>query len=201
MNELQKIIYDLIEEGIAARAHFQTWWALRNLALPKYYKVMNDYGYVDFFHASNSGHYKLIFIALSKIYDRDPRTSGLRSLKAALAEAGCSDLESYVDTNLALHENLVARVSKIRSQSIAHNQKDLPRTKVYKINGVTPNQIRLLIEDTCKVINHVGRELGLNNLIFDSDRGERAVLNLLETLEKGRTSEQVGYRLNQRSAR
>ena len=84
MDDLDKVIRDLIDEGIAAKAHFQTWWALRNVALPTYYETMNHYEYVDFFHASNSGHYKLISISLSKIFDPDAKTSGIRSLKNAL---------------------------------------------------------------------------------------------------------------------
>jgi hypothetical protein len=56
---LHKIISDLIEEGKSAKAHFQIWWTLLNLALPDYYETMNDMEYVDFFHAINSGNYKL----------------------------------------------------------------------------------------------------------------------------------------------
>ena len=84
MTGARGITEHLIEEGIAARAHFQVWWALRNLALPRLLPAMNDLNYVDFFHASNSGHYKLFFIALSKIFDRDDRVAGIRELKKAL---------------------------------------------------------------------------------------------------------------------
>jgi hypothetical protein len=57
MSEARAITEHLIEEGIAARAHFQVWWALRNLALPRFLPAMDHSAYVDFFHASNSGHY------------------------------------------------------------------------------------------------------------------------------------------------
>ncbi len=183
---LSKIIGDLIDEGAAARAHFQVWWTLRNLALPDYYKTMNHKEYVDFFHASNSGHYKLFFIALSKIFDPDAKTSGIRSLKIALGDAGRADLKNYVESEMANLTTLVQKVMKIRNQSVAHNQTDLPRRKVYKINGVSANQIRELIEKTSKVINHVAHQLGISNTIFESDRAERATLQLLATLQKGR---------------
>ena len=86
MPALNKIVTDLIEEGIASKAHFQTWWALRSLALPDYLDTMNDLEYVDFFHASNSGHYKLIFVTLSKIYDIDPKTSQVNSIEKSRTE-------------------------------------------------------------------------------------------------------------------
>ena len=75
MSEALNILADLSDEGGAARAHFHTWWALRNLALPDFYETMSDYTYVDFFHASNAGHYKLFFLALSKIFAREQDNS------------------------------------------------------------------------------------------------------------------------------
>lgn len=81
MSTARVITEELIEEGMAARAHFQVWWTLRNLALPQYLSTMNNLDYVDFFHASNSGHYKLFFISLSKIFDRDDRVSGVKALR------------------------------------------------------------------------------------------------------------------------
>lgn len=184
---LNKIIRDLIDEGTAAKAHFQVWWALRNVALPDYYETMNHKEYVDFFHASNSGHYKLIFIALSKIFDPDEKTSGIRSLKKALEDTGRPDLKRYVESEMANLATLVQKLMKIRNQSVGHNQTDLSRVKVYKINGVSPNQIRDLIEKTCKVINHVAHQLGISNTIFESTRAEQATLKMLETLRRGRT--------------
>ncbi|SEI14731.1 hypothetical protein SAMN05192544_102599 [Paraburkholderia hospita] len=42
MTSARDITLRLIEEGISARAHFQIWWTLRNVALPKYLPAMND---------------------------------------------------------------------------------------------------------------------------------------------------------------
>ena len=83
------------------------------------------------------------------------------------------------------HLEIVQRVMVIRNKSVVHNEHGLTRSKVYEINGVTPNQLRDLIDVTCKSINEAASGLGLNNLIFDGDRAERATLNMLETLAKG----------------
>lgn len=183
---INKIVRDLIEEGIAANVHFQTWWALRNLALPEYYDTMNDFEYVDFFHASNAGHYKLFFIALSKIFDPDAKTSGIRGLKLALDVAGKTDLREYVETELANDSFVVAKIMKIRNQSVGHNQADMTRQKVYNVNGVTPDQIRDIIKKTSSVINHVAQKLDISDTIFESDRAEQATLKMLRALKAGR---------------
>ena len=187
MSDARAIIEVLIEEGTAARAHFQVWWALRNLAIPRFLPTMNNLEYVDFFHASNAGHYKLFLLALSKIFDRDTRVSGFRKLRRALNDEGRNDLAKYIGKQLNPLRKHITAIMGIRSQSLVHNEQALPRTKVYQINGVTPNQIRALIDKTAETINYVARELGITNTIFESDRGERATIRMLETLERGNT--------------
>ena len=185
--EARAIATTLIEEGIAARAHFQVWWALRNKALPRFYDAMNNLEYVDFFHASNAGHYKLFLLALSKIFDRDTRVAGLSELRRALSDEGRNDLVDYIERSLSpLHDRIKA-IMGIRSQSLVHNERALCRGQVYEINGITPNQIRELIDVTCGTINHVASELGISNTIFDSDRSESATMKMLEALERGNT--------------
>lgn len=187
MSDARAIIEVLIEEGIAARAHFQVWLALRNLAIPRFLPTMNNLEYVDFFHASNAGHYKLFLLALSKIFDRDTRVSGLRELRRALNDEGRNDLAKYIGKQLNPLRKHITAIMGIRSQSLVHNERALPRTKVYQINGVTPNQIRALIDKTAETINYVARELGITNTIFESDRGGRATIRMLERLERGNT--------------
>jgi hypothetical protein len=176
-----------MEEAGAARAHFHTWWALRNLALPDHLAPMNNHEYVDFFHVSNSGNYKLFFVALSKIYDRDDRTAGISKLKEELIKVDHSDVADEVTKRVGAHEQLVRKILNIRNKSISHNQADIPREKVYKINDVTPDEIRELIDVTCETINYVSKALGKSNVISGPERYERAVLNMLEALGRGQT--------------
>src|SRR6478672_3133902 len=127
MSTARNITSQLIEEGIAARGHFQVWWALRNLALPKYYPAMNKADYVDFFQASNSGHYKLFLLALAKIFDRDDRVAGISELKRALREAGRRDLAMRVVRELKPIEPLVKKIMSIRNKSLVHNEHSISR--------------------------------------------------------------------------
>ena len=189
MSKMVKIANILIEEGIAARGHFQVWWALRHKALPRFYETMNNYEYVDFFHASNAAHYKAFFLALSKIFDRDTRVAGLEEFRKALTESGRADLADYIKQRLSPFHGKIKAVLGIRNRSLAHNERALPREKVYEINGITFNEISELIDVTCRTINHVSGELGINNTIFESDRGISATLRMLEILEQGNIQE------------
>lgn len=176
----------LIEEGINARAHFQVWWALRNRALPKYHATMSDFDHVDFFHAANAGHYVLFFLALAKIFDRDNRVAGIKELKRALRAEGLKATALQIAKELKPFESQVKCVMSIRNRSVVHNEHAINRSKVYEVNGITPNQLRDLINAACGAINGAARDLEIRNTIFDSDRAERATLRMLETLQQGR---------------
>jgi hypothetical protein len=186
MSDLNSVLLSIIEECKAANAHFQVWWALRSLALPAYYDTMNECKYVDFFHANNSGHYKLFYIALSKIYDRDERASGIRELKKRLDENGYAELATFVNNELTPMTEIVKKIKTIRNQSIVHNQADLPRKTVYKKNQITPNQIREVISKTIQVLNVVSDGVGVKDPIFENERLVEATIEMLKTLEKGR---------------
>ena len=187
MSRAKKIAELLIEEGISARAHFQIWWVLRSKALPTYLDTMNDYKHVDFFLVSGSGNYKLFFLSLSKIFDRDPRVAGISEFKRALRDEGYGSAALRIAKDLKVIEPYVKAVMGIRNRSLVHNEHAISRTKVYTVNGITPNQLRSVIEIVCESINLAARELGISNTIGDSDRFERATLNMLARLESGRT--------------
>ncbi len=189
MSESIEIAKVLIEEGIAARGHFQVWWALRNLALPRFYETMNNHEYVDFFHAANSSNYKVFILSLSKIFDRDTRVAGLSELRRSLNEEGKPELAEHIEQKLCPFHGRIMAVLGIRNQSLVHNERALPREQAYQISGITPNEISELIDTTCMAINHVATELGINNAIFKSNRGVRATLKMLEVLERGNTQQ------------
>lgn len=185
MSTARQITRILIEEGTKARAHFQIWWTLRNLALPDYHSVMSQFRYVDFFHAANSGHYVLFWLALSKIFDRDDRVAGMSELRRALTSEGLQSSATRVEKALLPYQSHVQRIMAIRNRSVVHNEYALPRHRVYSLSGIKPDEIRDLIEVTCNTINGVARDLSMSDVIFDSNRAQEATLRMLETLRKG----------------
>lgn len=188
MASSHEIIHALVEEGNVAKAHCQVWWALRNLALPKFYPDMNDESVRLFFHASNSGHYKLMFIALGKICDSDSRASGLRSLKDALRREGQATLAGQLEADLAPISTLVEKVLLLRNRTIVHNEQDLSREQAYKLNGgVNANEVRQVINSLGEAINSAAEAIGYPNRVAVGDGFERATLKLLEMLRAGQS--------------
>ena len=181
-----QILQHLIDETNAVRAHYQVWWALRNLALPDFYDTMKDVRYVQFFHASNSGHYKLVFVALGKIYDSDTRSAGIRELKAALRAEGHSSVADKLEADLASATSLVARLLTIRNRTVLHNELSISREQVYQFGGgIKANEIRDLIETTTYAINSVADALGYSSRVSAGRPYESATLAMLERLHRG----------------
>lgn len=186
MTSALKILDHLIEEANAARAYFQVWWALRNLALPEFYDTMNDSKLVQFFHASNSGHYKLIFVALSKIYDSDTRSAGIAELKNTLRAEGRDDVADKLEADLAAVTSHVQRILGIRNRTVLHNEHSIDRAKVYEINGIKTDEIWDLIDKTSEAINSVAHALRHPFRVSVSRPYETATLAMLEQLRRGR---------------
>ncbi|MBB6186664.1 hypothetical protein [Rhodanobacter sp. MP7CTX1] len=180
-----KILGHLIDEANAARAHFQVWWALRNLALPEFYDTMNDSKYVQFFHASNSGHYKLVFVALGKIYDSDTRAAGIAELKSALRAEGRADVADKVQRDLASMNAHVQRILGIRNRTVLHNEHALERAIVYEMHGIQPDEIWELIDATSEAFNVAAEALGHSFRVSASKSYEAATLAMLEQLQRG----------------
>jgi hypothetical protein len=181
------LLETLMDDATAARAHFHVWWSLRHIALPEFRRTMSDYSYVDFFHASNAGHYKLIFIALAKIFDRSNGATGLKKLAAQLRRDGRPQDATLVDELESRYSEQIKRIMAIRNKSIGHNEMATPRHQVYRDNPIAPNQIRELIDAVCALLNTITRRAGNTTVISDPDRYERAVLAMLKRLRDGET--------------
>lgn len=181
-----EILQHLIDETNVARAHYQVWWALRNLALPEFYDTMNDHRYVRFFHASNSGHYKLIFVALGKIYDSDTRSAGIRELKTALRADMHASVAEKLDADLSAATSQVSRLLTIRNRTVLHNEHSILREQVYQLDGgIKANEIWDLIETTTQAINSVADALGYSFRVSVGKPYEGATMAMLERLRRG----------------
>jgi hypothetical protein len=194
MDELEHILGRVSDSIAAAQAYYQIWFTLRgeNKALPDYYKDMNDYRYVDFFHAINAGTYKLMFIEFGCLFDTDDRSTSIRSLKEKLNEINRKDLSSYIEKELTGYEKLVSNLITIRSKLMAHKEIGAFSEDVHKENGVVPNEIGKLINTCASLINHIDEEVyGSNGYLLCSAstlRYERATFSMLKVLKKGRNS-------------
>jgi len=115
MDEIRYLLRRMADSANAAQAHYQIWFTLRGdgKALPEYLDDMNDSRYVDFFHANNAGHYKLMYIELGCLFDTDSRSASFRNLKTSLGERGYNPIIEKIDDALSQYTNLVSSILTI----------------------------------------------------------------------------------------
>jgi len=192
MEELRKLLMRMADTANAAQAHYQIWLTLRgeDKALPEFYKDMNDHRYVDFFHANNSGNYKLIYIELGCLFDSDTRTASFRNLKCLLEENGFSEIVNRINISLAPYGELISNAKTIRSKLIAHKELLASSETIHQENAVIPNEIGKLLNICCALINEIDAELFGNNgclIATVTNRFEKATFAMLEVLKNGRS--------------
>ncbi|MCY4394584.1 MAG: hypothetical protein OXC10_05565 [Rhodospirillaceae bacterium] len=188
--ELRKAVHRVREEASAARSFFHTWNAL-NLAQGEtpLRATMNDYRYVDFFITSMEGNFRLFFLSLRKIFDRDKYndrdTIGLPFLAKKLEDAGHCDLARAISEITSGNSCLIEKIRRVTNKSIAHS--DLASTsEIFESASITPNQVEALIDASCGLLNTIGERMGLPNRISEGERDDRAVRHLLKTLHDSR---------------
>lgn len=191
MGDIRTLLTRMADSANAARAHYQIWFTLRGKgkALPEYYQDMNDYRYVDFFHANNAGHYKLLFIELGCLFDTDTRAASMRNLKQALIHSNRADIVKRIDVALQAYSDLVSGVLTVRSKLIAHKEIGSISENVHAQIGIIPDEVGKLIDVSCILINNIYEELfGVMQPIAGvTNRYEKATYELLKVLRKGRS--------------
>ncbi|WP_299599676.1 hypothetical protein [uncultured Microbulbifer sp.] len=191
--ELQECFANVKDSVNAALGHYQIWFTLRGKgkAIDEYLSVMNDYRYVDFFHAANIAHYKLMFIETGCIFDTDDRADRCMRLKELMIENGFRELAAKFDTNLKPFRKLVSNILTVRSKLIAHKESNVEPADLYGKHGIKPDDIKALLNELSELMGNL--ESLMNNgaswsSVGPTDRWENATYGLLEVLREGRNS-------------
>lgn len=188
---LRNILYKVIDSHTAATAHYQIWFTLRNRALPDYFKTMNNQDYLDFFDASNSGSFKLMFIEIGNLFDSDLRSSSISNLKKSLIEYGFLRFKDNIENNLKLHSKLVHNIISIRNKLMAHKDIDADSDALFEKHGIIPDEIKKLLFDLGlalqKIEHHINNDSSFTRVCLNNRFGD-ATINLLKTLKKGSVS-------------
>lgn len=188
--ELRQILARVREEASAARSFFHTWKAL-DLARSetRLCATMNDSRNVDFFITSMEGNFRLFFLSLRKLFDkekyRDRDTVGFVFLTKRLEKAGYLDFAREISETITVNNDIINKICQITNRSIAHN--DLVSTgAIFESASITHEEVETLIDTTCEILNAISERVGLPNRIAEGERDERAVRHLLITLHDSR---------------
>lgn len=176
-----KILSDLIDSAIEAKAHYQVWWALAHHARPRFVKGMNRFP--DFIIATQRAHYDSMIIHLAHLFDKHPTASSIYRYLCLSQETIPNEDVKLLEKQLEPYTQVIKSVIIIRNNTVAHKNVGMTEHQVFKLAGITPDQVSNLINSVVSVIEALRRAKGWVNGIFDSDRYSRATLGVLAALE------------------
>ena len=191
MNELEEIIRRMADALNAARASFQVWKSLRS-SEPRSKRLrcqLNVPGFVDFIHAANSAHYKIIFLELGCLFDSDPRSASIRRLKEELELAHLQHLVQLVDDKLSSRSEIVKGIHLIRSRLIAHRDVGAQSDEIHKQAKIAPDMLDTLIKELTELLNEIAKELKVqpNPIVSITDRFADATYELGNIVDSRRS--------------
>jgi hypothetical protein len=175
-----KVLFDLLESTIEARAHWQTWWALVSVAKPKYVARMNHFS--DFFQISEHAHFNSVFINLAHLFDKRRDVSSVERYLGLAKDLYPAGERQELRSRLSVHAAALAGVLEIRNNLIAHKNAGQNEKEIFAKAGVTPDQIAALLNETVALINLFAKREGWDNRIPSSNRYSNATLGILDSL-------------------
>ena len=123
-----KILSDLVDSAIAAKTHYEVWWAQASEAKPKLVGLMNAHS--DFFHASYDAHYTAFFVNVAHLFDGRSDSSSIPTYFAAIRPstdpAAMAALESeFAALSLRARPLVVARHKTVAHVDARLTEKDV----------------------------------------------------------------------------
>lgn len=148
-----KILDDLVHSAIAAKTHFEVWWAQASEARPHLVDAMDTYS--DFFHASYNAHYIAFFVNLAHLFDPRPDSSSIptyfSAIRASMDPGALATLEAQYATLAARAKPLVIA----RHKAVAHIDARLTEKDVFAPLNITWNEVRGIIYDSAEFVAHI----------------------------------------------
>lgn len=175
-----KVLFDLHESAMEARAHWQAWWVIANQARPEFVPKMNQFP--DFFLVTERAHFNCIFVNLAHVFDKSRDSSNLdKYLKLAGSLYSPTEV-SALRSRLEKHNVARIGVLAIRNNVIAHKSGRLSERQVFKNAGLKPRMIGSLVEEVASIVNFFAEREGVSSRIFVSERVAEATLGVIKSI-------------------
>jgi hypothetical protein len=169
-----------------ASLNYDIWWVYKSKEYrPIYVDTMNRY--LGFFDTSLHAHFVALLVALYPMYETRRDTFNLPRLLKVL------DKERRISANVLAKANalyaeakpLWVKVGVLRNNAFGHRSDSKTIEEIFKEAGITPNQLKKLIELTKRLLNTISRALDGSVHAFNL-AGTEATLRVLQDLKERR---------------
>lgn len=182
--DLSPHIDALRHSATVASLNCDIWWVYKSKEYrPVYVDTMNRY--LGFFDTSLHAHFVALLVALYPMYETRRDTFNIpRLLKILERECQIPDTAFAKATALyAEAKPLWIKVGVLRNEAFGHRSDSRTIEEIFKKAGITPNQLRKLIEITKRLLNTVSRGINGNVHAFNLTATE-ATVRVLRDLQR-----------------
>lgn len=172
-----------LRHGVSnACLNYDIWWVYKSKTYrPMYVGTMNRY--LEFFSTSLHAHFVALLVALYPLYETRRDTFNIPRLLKLLAKEDAISAHT-LDNATRLYDEAKPpwlKVCILRNEVFAHFSELSSVEQVFKDAGVTPNELKRLLELTKRLLNTVTRALDGSVHAFNLGASE-ATVRVLEDL-------------------
>ena len=176
-----KVLYDVFESAVEARAHWQCWWAIANEAKPDLVPRMNKFA--DFFLITERAHFNSAFINLGNLFDKRRDASSFEAYFKLAKSHYDPGVIAALRARLAAHDQAREGALIIRNNVVAHKTAGMSEKQVFKEAGIRPRQIHNLVDECSSMVNALVEHVGWGNRVFTSERISEATLGVIRSIQ------------------
>ncbi|MBO1017660.1 hypothetical protein IPU70_29165 [Achromobacter sp. SD115] len=176
-----KILGDLIDSAIAAKVHFDVWWAQASEAKPHLVAVMNEHS--DFFLASYDAHYTAFFVNFAHLFDPRSDSSSIPTYFSSVQATADISALAALEAEFAGLASRARPLLKVRYKTVAHVEKRLTAKDVFAPLNITWNDVRDIIYESCEFVAKLASTPAGSLGIPRNRRLTEATLNMIRALK------------------
>ncbi len=181
----EKILDDVVQSAIGAKAHLDMYRAQTSIARPKFNRAIEQHSH--FFRASQDAHYISFFVCFARLYEEKKDSSSIWNY---LRIAGKSMDEQTLAAHRIKYEALKPRAKPMliaRHKTVAHMDALLEEKEVFLPLKIKWDDVRLVISETCDLVKSFKNAKHFGDIgIPEGDMLIKATIELLEAVEKSR---------------
>ncbi len=180
--EIARNIAELMQAVRDASLNYDIWWVCKAKgSRERYIDVIRKYPL--FFQASIDAHFVALLVALYRIFETRRDTINVRRLITMVENTGAlpASKRSELDELHRAVKPLWRKVSIIRSEVFAHRTRDSTPEKSFARAGLSPNEIKSLIDSSKKIVNLLSQAFDHSTFAFNLS-AEEETRRLLEVL-------------------
>lgn len=182
-DEIDLYAAEIRHTAIVAWLNYEIWWVYKGAdTRPEYVETMNRY--TLFFQTSIHAHFVALLVELYRLYETRPDTYNIPGFLKLLADRNAvpADGLRQLQEHYAEAKPLWVKVSILRNKAFGHRSKAHEVSEVFAEAGVTPDELRRLVEVTRSLLNAATQAWARTTHAFNlSSRGD--TLRLLGDLK------------------